>query len=542
MSSSSIDASTSPSLPLTPLQINTKLYSKYNSSNISYGIKKIDDLIFLETSLYTNKFREFLLYDEETDFLRRFYSSKEQIPKLKNILLFYKKYSKIFPNYIIMSGSKYLYKNIQKKQKMINNLQEMKKQEKRNRKLCLTITNESNLLGLTTMNSIMNVSSSFYKRNLMILFGFYNENNNNINVNVYDNNDDIDKLVKVIEKEEKRNAKKKMKKNVVMLKPFSKMERSTNVINTNNVNHNNNNNNVNNKKVFIKTHCVQHSQENSCMSPKFISSVYNNGNHKNNLSSNKTRLVLHKKISSQGFFTLNQHFTERNQSNSNLKKKILTLDINNHLNNNILFIKSHRHNRRRSVNQTPSNNSQQNNNNNNNNSLNTRHSKYLSTNLSPVKSERKLFKDKIHNNSSKSKKTKTLMFSSTNNSKLITSTNTQTQIASINTDTTEGRNKKLSYSHIKHLTEKILDSNSCNIVFTPKNNIKNRNAIRRNLSPNNSTIKNTLKTSAIVLNPNSSKVIIKPSQKPGLKELFNKVVSSSYKKLKIKKYKKNIQH
>ena len=191
MSSSCIDASTSPSLPLTPLQINTKLYSKYNSSNISYGIKKIDDLIFLETSLYTNKFREFLLYDEETDFLRRFYTSKEQIPKLKNILLFYKKYSKIFPNYIIMSGSKYLYKNIQKKQKMINNLQEMKKQEKRNRKLCLTITNESNLLGLTTMNSIMNVSSSFYKRNLMILFGFYNENNNNINVNVYDNNDDI---------------------------------------------------------------------------------------------------------------------------------------------------------------------------------------------------------------------------------------------------------------------------------------------------------------------------------------------------------------
>lgn len=79
--------------------------------------KKIEDLIFLKTSLYTNKFRELLLYDEETDFCRRFYFSYELKEKLNRILRFYDGYSKIFPNYIIMNGAKFVYKNIKKKTK-----------------------------------------------------------------------------------------------------------------------------------------------------------------------------------------------------------------------------------------------------------------------------------------------------------------------------------------------------------------------------------------------------------------------------------------
>ena len=307
MSSSFIDISTSPSLPLTPLQINTKLYSKYNSSNISYGIKKIDDLIFLETSLYTNKFREFLLYDEEIDFLRRYYHSSELHPKLKKILSFYSKYSKIFPNYIIMSGSHYLYKNIQKKQKMINNLQELKQQERKNRKLCLSITNISNIIGASTMNSILNISNSFYKKQLMSLFKV---DNGDESVNGYD---DVDKLVRDIEKAERgvnSSNKRKVKKNVVMIRPFSLMERS--------INNNNNNSNYTSQHKFNN---------------KFISSA--------KLTNNKTRLVLHKKISSQGLFTLNTKFNtpnnnnnRNNKTNSNSKKKVLTLDINSNSSTN----------------------------------------------------------------------------------------------------------------------------------------------------------------------------------------------------------------
>ena len=45
--------------------------------------------------------------------------TKRDKEKLNRILRFYDNYSKIFPNYILMNGAKFLYKNIQKKQKMI---------------------------------------------------------------------------------------------------------------------------------------------------------------------------------------------------------------------------------------------------------------------------------------------------------------------------------------------------------------------------------------------------------------------------------------
>lgn len=46
---------------------------------------------------------------------------------------------------------------------------------------------------------------------------------------------------------------------------------------------------------------------------------------------NKTRLILHKKISSQGLSSLNTLKTERTHSISNLRQKLLTLETNNYL-------------------------------------------------------------------------------------------------------------------------------------------------------------------------------------------------------------------
>ena len=100
-----------------------KLRKKYNISKDFYNKKKVNELIFNDPSTYTATFKEYLLLEDENEFLRRFYKKSELPKKLTNIFNFYTKYYKIFPNYIIIQESKYMYKNIKKKQKMIDQMQ-----------------------------------------------------------------------------------------------------------------------------------------------------------------------------------------------------------------------------------------------------------------------------------------------------------------------------------------------------------------------------------------------------------------------------------
>ena len=111
-----------------------KLYKKYTSGNYSYSKILANNVIFNDTCRIVARFKDYLIFDDNTEFLRRFYSNDESHPRLERILTFYEKYSKIFPNYMILKESKYLYRNIRKKQKMIDAVNEIKKEEEENRK------------------------------------------------------------------------------------------------------------------------------------------------------------------------------------------------------------------------------------------------------------------------------------------------------------------------------------------------------------------------------------------------------------------------
>ena len=111
-----------------------KLFKKYSSGDYSFGMISINNLVFNDTCLVVARFKDFLIYDDNTDFLRRFYNSKESNQRLNKILNFYEKYSKIFPNYLVLKENKYLYRNIRKKQKMIDAINEIKREEKENKK------------------------------------------------------------------------------------------------------------------------------------------------------------------------------------------------------------------------------------------------------------------------------------------------------------------------------------------------------------------------------------------------------------------------
>ena len=110
------------------------LSKKYSSGEFSYNTIQLNYLLCNEKCRVVAEFKDYLVLDDNTEFFRRYYNSEESKPRLKNILNFYETYSKIFPNYMILPENEYLYRNIRKKQKMIDAFNQIKKEEEDNRK------------------------------------------------------------------------------------------------------------------------------------------------------------------------------------------------------------------------------------------------------------------------------------------------------------------------------------------------------------------------------------------------------------------------
>ena len=110
------------------------LYKKYSQFEYSYSLFCTNNLIFNEKCRIVARFKDYLVLDDSTEFLRRFYSKKELCARLKKIYNFYESYCKLFPNYMILPENQFLYRNIRKKQKMIDAFNEIRKEEEENRK------------------------------------------------------------------------------------------------------------------------------------------------------------------------------------------------------------------------------------------------------------------------------------------------------------------------------------------------------------------------------------------------------------------------
>ena len=158
----------------------TKLFKKYSSGDYSFNKISINNLVFNENCLVVARFKDFLIYDDTTEFLRRFYPCKDRVSRLDKILTFYEKYSKIFPNYLVLKENKYLYRNIRKKQKMIDAFNEIKREEKENRK---KLKNKEKEKGKNDLNELFTKKV----KNEIKVYG------NNISFKKYKNSFDSDK-------------------------------------------------------------------------------------------------------------------------------------------------------------------------------------------------------------------------------------------------------------------------------------------------------------------------------------------------------------
>jgi hypothetical protein len=100
--------------------IRENLERKYLTNREYYNVKIINDIIYNECTNIVSVFKDYLIFDDISEFLKRFYYKLEAIQRLPKMFEFYEKYSKVFPNYVILPENKYLFKNIEKKQRIID--------------------------------------------------------------------------------------------------------------------------------------------------------------------------------------------------------------------------------------------------------------------------------------------------------------------------------------------------------------------------------------------------------------------------------------
>lgn len=80
-----------------------------------YNVKIVNDIIYNESTHMVSVFKDYLIYDDISEFLKRSYKVAEAKQRLPKIFEFYEKYSKVFPNYVTLPENKYMFKNIERK-------------------------------------------------------------------------------------------------------------------------------------------------------------------------------------------------------------------------------------------------------------------------------------------------------------------------------------------------------------------------------------------------------------------------------------------
>ena len=338
------------------------LYHKYSKFEYSFSLFCTNNLIFNEKCRIVARFKDFLVLDDSTEFLRRFYFKKELRIRLKKIFNFYESYCKIFPNYMILPESQFLYRNIRKKQKMIDAFNEIKKEEEENRKhlklgqVCKDLKNKeqnvvftkkiqesieryhpsvSNLLSNTFMSEINNnlnneiindksmVTISLNSQrpiNVLELDKYFTpnknsflENDKNLNDNTINSQNSIFKIVQILNNDNNNDSNAdtfKDKNNVNLYNKINKIEYKNNIsqFNSNKIINKKNNNTNNNTNHNIKIN-----------TKKLLTS--NNNNNTLNSSSNKNLNI--NKINN-----INYH--------SNTKKNKIDTNTNNNTTSNTI--------------------------------------------------------------------------------------------------------------------------------------------------------------------------------------------------------------
>jgi hypothetical protein len=177
----------------------TTLYNKRNVSMKEYSIFQVNNILQNDSCHLVALFKEYLIYLETSDFFRRYYYLSESYHRIQKLCEYYSLTSLLYPNYICIPEGKYIYKNIMKKQKIIDLLEAMNEKESTRLKKKYKIkgmddNNNNNKVFDTEIYE--SIAFKQNQSNINELFGLNNNNNNNNDMNSSINK--IDKLVSYI--------------------------------------------------------------------------------------------------------------------------------------------------------------------------------------------------------------------------------------------------------------------------------------------------------------------------------------------------------
>ena len=193
-----------------------KFFELYRTNEDFYNIKIINEIISNDSSHIVAEFKDFLIKDDYSEFILRYYIKEDSLLLLKQIFEYYKLSSVVYPNYILLGENKYIYTNIQKKQKIIDEQQE---QEEKN------IIEEQNKMNWTERNKTLDKSEKVFDSKIIdsilnqsntsqiqkLIFGVSTETSYD-----FEENNNIFNLVKNINKAEEKSYIKFIEKNRLM--------------------------------------------------------------------------------------------------------------------------------------------------------------------------------------------------------------------------------------------------------------------------------------------------------------------------------------
>ena len=236
-------------------RINYLLHLKYKTDEQIFDANIIDNIIFNDRTHLVTQFKDYLIAFEDFDFLKRYYTKEELKIKLKKIVNYYKKHILLFPNYSVFPESKIIYKNINFKQKILDNI------DYNNKKRSKLSDNENKTNMMKNLNSKestdnlvfnSNVYDSIFKEadNCLSIFSFdkestYIDNKEEEGINKLINCfNKIDNNIKNNKKEISRN------KNKIIYKSLNIENEIEDIDNYLINNDNNGNKNNNNDKIY----------------------------------------------------------------------------------------------------------------------------------------------------------------------------------------------------------------------------------------------------------------------------------------------------
>ena len=229
-----------PTLKQLERNIHKYFISHYYQNKDYYHKMVINDIINNYGTHLVAEFKDYLIIGDESEYLQKQYNLDECKKYLPILFDYYKSCSIIFPNYVVLHENKYIFKNIRKKQKLIDNMQEQDDKQEMIKKGEIKIGENDIFFNSKAINSILDQSNT---SNLRLFFGINSKNISN------DSEETLKNIFEKIDKAENYAYNKKNFKKIII----SDIENRT----KSNVYNNANNIKVNkgNKERNLAKHC-----------------------------------------------------------------------------------------------------------------------------------------------------------------------------------------------------------------------------------------------------------------------------------------------